>query len=376
MAGLGFSVINSQAAPLKSTHVLATPPHVLWYPFPASLINDTNSQFYLSRGTYMNGLAIHGGAPIQTANRLNNPIGVEIKPFFLASDLMVVTPGVTTNTLWLGQLNPANTNYVGMEGQRLYCGGVFVGNGAQITLDGLSTSVIDYPVGYLDNNSTLAGLGYSVSRVGIIKGPSGVLFGNDQTLVTSGPGSIPVDAIVFIGARVGADVSQYGQTAVNAVESYIGTGHMFTFTYTYTWTNESGQFSENHSWTVPVYQDGQAPTNFLWSYWPTPRGNTRLFSLMAPATNTYTVSVALSTLYDGLPSRYNDVGWTLDNASASTGYSYEDPSFPPHEVVFVKLSQNTNVILQSDTLVLQPHSISLAKGMLSSYSTNFFKPSN
>ncbi|MDE2188493.1 MAG: hypothetical protein KGJ35_02065 [Patescibacteria group bacterium] len=346
-----------------------------FYPFPASIINDTNSQFYLSRGTYMNGLGLHGGAPIQTANRLNNPTGVEIKPFFVASDLMVVTPGATTNTLWRGALNPANTNYAGQQGQRLYCGGIFVATGTnKITLDGLSTSVIDAK-GYLDNQSTLAGLGYSVSRYGIIKGPSGDLFGNDHTIIMSGPGSQPVDAIVFIGARVGADVSQYGQVGIGAVESYIGTGDTFTFEYTYTWTNGSGvSQNEIHSWVVPVYQDGQAPTGFEWSYWNTPR-NAHLISLLAPETNMYSASVALSWLADGLPHAGDtNVDWT-PVGSISSGWSYEDPSWPTHEAVFVRYKQNamtpTVHATENSTKV-----IGVKSNMASKLATNYFQPNN
>ncbi len=368
--------LSCATAPLGAQ--AAASERVNFYPFPASIINDTNTLFYIARGAYMNGLGLHGGAPIQTASRLENPTGIEIKPAFQASDLMVVTPGLTTNTLWLAVLNPTDTNYAGQLGQRLYCGGIFVGNDVQIMLDGFSSSVIDAK-GYLDNQSTLKGLGYSVSRYGIIKGPSGDLFGNDHTIIQSGSGSIPVDAIVFIGARVGADVSQYGQAGINAVESYIGSGDTFTFVYTYMWTSGGQVFSENHSWTVPVYQDGQVPTNY-WgmSYWKTPRAPAMLLSLMEPPDNTYTVSVALSSLADGLPHKGGSVSWMLNNASAATGWSYEDPSWPAHDAVFVDYQQNAGVVTPSPGAESHAKAnilVKVAPGSPTS-PTSFFQPSN
>lgn len=349
-----------RASPFSTNHVVI-PPHVLWFTFPTTLPNDADiGSFPIARATLMNGLALYGGNPIATSSRSNNPAGVQFEFAFEAGDMIVVMPSETTNCIWRSQLNPMNTNYVGRLGSRVYVPFIAIANGTnKISLSGFSDSVIDVGGGFFDSQSALE-TNYTISEVGINKGPSGQLFGNDHIIVTSGSATNLVDAVVFIGARIGADVSQYLSTGVGAVNSYISNGDKFRFIYSYAWnsidTNGNTVVNiENNERDVMVYQDGQTPSsyNYMWTF-ETPRGV--LFSLEEPETNTYTITT----------SRDVRGPYTVNSANATTGWSFEwdFTGNSTNDHGFVGFSQNTNA------------SVSSSVRLSSAIHTTLFKPSH
>jgi hypothetical protein len=310
--------ISFTASAVNHTNNPAPPLVVSWYTFPTSLPNDADIvNFPIARAVVMNGLALYGGSIMATGSRSNNPAGVVIRTAFEVGDMIVVNnPGSTTNYVWRSQMNPTNPYYIGCVGSRIYVPFIAVANGTnKISLSGFSFNVID-PKGYFSGQSALE-TNYAISEVGLIKGPSGQLFGNDHTIVSSGSSTNLVDGVVFIGARVGADVSQYGQLGVNAVNSYIGTSDVlrFIYSYTYSGTDTNGDTvvnTENNERDVTVYQDGQTPASQQgMGLFRTPRG--WLFSITEPETNTYTTWV----------SRVVNGPYTLNSSSATTGWSYE-----------------------------------------------------
>jgi hypothetical protein len=317
---------NNPAPPLK----------VSWYTFPTTLPNDANIvDFPIARAVVMNGLALYGGSTVATGSRSNNPTGVGFHSAFEAGDMITVNPGATTNYVWRSQMNPTNPNYIGRTGSRIYVPFIAVANGTnKISLSGFSFNVIDRK-GFFSSQSALE-TNYAVSEVGIIKGPSGQLFGNDHTIVSSGSATNLVDGVVFIGARAGADVSAYGQLGVSAVNSYIDTNDSFRFIYSYTYSgtdtnNNTIVNVENNERDVIVYQDGQTPASQQGvELFRTPRG--WLFSITEPETNTYTTWV----------SRVVDGPYALNSSTATTGWSYEweFTGAPTNDVGFVKWTNN------------------------------------
>ena len=184
----------------------------------------------------------------------------------------------------------------------------------KISLSGFSDNVIDVGGGFLNNQSSLATNDYSVSRYGIIIGPSGQLSGNDHTIVSSGSGTNLVDAVIFIGARVAFDVSTYGQAGINAVNSYLGAGDTIRFTYTYSWTSDAGPSSVSFEKDIVIYQQGQIPPSKVGEeLFPTPIGGYVASLVNTPETNTYSVSLSRD-LTAGI--------WSPITSTATTGFSY------------------------------------------------------
>lgn len=183
------------------------------FAYPCSLPNsDKTVDFGTARDGLINGLVM--GGPISTRSRVGLPTGVEIRNVFEASDICVSA----SSTLWRSSFNPPSP-YDGQFGQRGYCPVVAIGRDGKISVDMIRYRVF-CGIGALGNQSSLAGLSYSVSRVGIESGPDGVLFTPDDVIKKSGLGTDLVDAIVFIGARVGARVEQ--QSDIDLLLAAIG----------------------------------------------------------------------------------------------------------------------------------------------------------
>jgi hypothetical protein len=335
VAGFGFS---AQARSI--TNIVVTPPHVFWYSFPASGPNDqVIPTFPTWRDTFVNAMVLFAGktdSPF-TSSRLNNPAGIEVKNVFEAGDVAVVPDSDLTDTMWRGVWNPANQHYADQRGNHGYCPILVVGNGVKIQLAGLGYEVQDTK-NLLDNKSSLVTNSYSVSRVGIIAGPSGNIFGNDAIIVKDGAGTNMVDAIFFIGGRFGVWVS--GQAGFNAFNAYIpADGDKVTYTYSYQWTTNivTGETTDSvtsvqtYVKDVMLYRQGHIPASYNgMEYFPTPVGI--LFSLVEPTYDTYTTWV----------SRQVDGPWASQSPQATTGWSWEwlFTRNPTNDVGFVKFQEN------------------------------------
>jgi len=311
--------------------IINASPHVLWYSFPASGPNDrVIPTFPTWRDAFVNAIVLNAGQTITpfTSSRSNNPAAIEIKNVFEMGDAAVISGNDVTDYLWRGLWNPTNPHYTNQLGSHIYCPILVVGNGVKIQLSGLSYNVQDAG-NVLNNSSSLVTNSYSVSRVGIIVGPSGKIFGNDATIVKTGTGTNLVDAIFFIGARAGAWVTEAGLTDFN---NYIPTnGDKISFVYSYQWTTNGVPKMQNYEKDVMLYRQGQIPVSYYgMEYFTTPIG--MLFSLVEPETNTYTMWT----------SRQVNGSWFQQSTTATTAWSFEWPFTynPTNDTGFVKFQQN------------------------------------
>jgi hypothetical protein len=235
-----------------------------------------------------NGFTQSGGTNFSSyPSRLNDPRGIEIRNCFSRDDVAVLLAG-DTNYLWEGVMNPTNPAFANLHGGHGYVSIMLVGNigtngvRTKLTLHGLSYRVRDQG-GVLDNKSSLVTNDISISRRCIIAGQSGDPFGNDATILTSGSGDTPVDAIWFIGGRFGVWVN--GQAGLDAFNAYIPTnGEWISYVYSYQWNTTNVdetptvvtnlQSCEKDVWLyrqgqIPLYyqpvQFFQVPTGFLFS---------------------------------------------------------------------------------------------------------------
>lgn len=187
-----------------------------------TLPDVTTAAFGTARDNLMTRLTM--GLPPETESRTVKPTSLEVRDVFDAADI-----AVSTNLLWRGDFNPA-APFDAMHGMRIYVPVVLIGDASQLSLSKVSYRVV-CGIALLGNESSLASLDYSVSRRGVLKGPDGRLFTPDDVMVTSGPGSQLVDAIVFIGARVGATVNT--PEALSDLDAEIGNGMYANFQYFY-----------------------------------------------------------------------------------------------------------------------------------------------
>lgn len=322
---------------VNTTDTVPTPtnvaPHVSWYAFPSSGPNDqVLSSFPLWRDTLGNGLALFAGNPIATSSRVYNPAGVEIKDEFEEGDATIPNPS-STNHLWRAQLDPWwPQSYVDQKGSHTYCPILVVGNGVKIALAGLSYRVHD-DKSILDNKSSLVTNSYSVSRIGIIAGPSGDIFGNDAIIVKTGAGTNLVDAIFFIGARFGVWVN--GQQGIDDFNAYIPCwGDQIRFDYSYTWTTNDTTMVQTFEKVVTLYKQDQIPLcTAKMEYFPTPIG--MLFSLVAAEWTDYTTWT----------SRKATGPWMQKSATTTTGWSWEwtYTRNPTNDCGYVKFQDNLQI---------------------------------
>lgn len=226
---------------------------VKFYFYPVALPNsDNTTEFGTSRDNLLTGIKYGGKSFTTSGSRVGTSAGnvtaIEIKNVFDVSDMMVST----TVNLWRGQFNPP-APYNAQFGNRPYVAVLAIGQNGKVCLDRLSYKVSCGAIPLLGNNSSLAGLTYSVSRIGISAGPDGKLFTADDEIITSGSGTNLVDAIAFIGGRVGAVGNT--QANIDSVNSAVGSGTWLRWDYYFT-----GVTNVSHDGiTIPLYQSGQVP---------------------------------------------------------------------------------------------------------------------
>jgi hypothetical protein len=327
-----------------------TPSAFSGYMLPVPGPNDqVLSSFPIWRDTFGNGFIQSGGTNFSsTPSRLNDPTGIEIRDCFSRGDVAIPQTG-TTNHLWQGTLDSTNPAFANELGGHGYVSPMFVGNvdtngvRTKLTLHGISYRVVDQK-GILDNKSSLVTNDYSVSRVGIIAGPSGNPFANDAILIKSGSGDTPVDAIWFIGGRFGVWVN--GQAGLDAFNAYIPEGgEWISYVYSYQWQSTNVidetdivttniQSCEKIVW---LYRQGQIP---LWyqpvQFFQVPTGF--LFSLFCKDEG------EVYTMYSR---RQLDIGhWNLESSAAVTGWSkgWAESTVGINSAGFLKVIPDTNTI--------------------------------
>lgn len=309
------------------------------YLFPVALPNDAvSTSFPLARDKLMNGLSVLGrlsvgGTAIASGSRQQNgPTSLEIKSVFDAGDAMVLNTNSNTNALYRGYIIPKTGSSDGTNqlGHRIYCTILIVAEGTnKLRLRDLSGSASDEN-GFIHTSSDLVNTNYSVSRIGLIKDQYGDIFGDGREIINSGPNTQEVDAIIFLGERVAVSVSS--QTAINDFNAYIGTGDKITFSYTYHWYTNGVTNAVVFSKDVMMYQLGQIPSSsYGQEFIPTPVG--RLYSMVQPETNTYTVWS--SSVCDG--------GYTLVTTNATTGFSWnwKFRNTATNDMGYLKIFNNT-----------------------------------
>jgi len=220
--------------------------NVSWYTYPCALPDTSVPEFGTARDNLLTGMSF-GGA-LDTHSRVISPSGVEIRTSFDSSDL-----AISTNHFWRGNFDPPEPN-ASQYGSRVYCPVLMIGNG-KVSLSRMSYKVT-CGVALLGNNSALSGLDYSVSRIGIQAGSDGALFTGDDIIIKSGSGTNLVDAIVFIGGRVGAVVNQASD--FGPLDTEIGPTGTF-ITYTYYFNSPVGTLSGGT--TVSLFPRGLIPSS-------------------------------------------------------------------------------------------------------------------
>jgi YD repeat-containing protein len=291
--------LSPQSDSLCFTTTASIATAISWYFYPTSLPNsDSTTEFPIARDILLNGICL--GGPLSTHSRVGNPTGIEIRQVFDASDMTVAT----NNYLWRGNFNPP-APYATQHGQRVYCPVLLIGQNGKVSLDRLQYQVT-CGVTVFNNQSSLTGLPYSVSRIGIQAGADGVLFTPDDILITSGSGTNLVDAIAFIGARIGALINQ--PAGLDALNSAIGPSGVF-MTFNYEFAAPTGPLNGNT--TLWLYPQNLIPTAFN-SIVPFIGPNGILFSIVGPANST-----AMT-----LKSASNIAGpWAIETTSAVEGTS-------------------------------------------------------
>ncbi len=259
-----FSVIIGTSAAVAQ---IAT--KVTFYDSPVSLPDVTTPEFGTARDNLLTRVKM--GGPLATGSRVNDPTGLEIRTSSEAGDISV---SVSSN-LWRSVFNPGGA-YATQHGQRKYDPVLIVGVDGKVSLSRVSYHVF-CGVGLLSNQSSLAGLDYSISRIGIQAGPDGQLFTADDVFVQSGSGTNLVDAVLFIGARVGADVENSADLV--SLDAAIGPSGTYIW-YQYQFQSTSSVIT--HDYVVSLFQRGGIPSlkNTV-EYFHGPKGMT--FSLVGPA---------------------------------------------------------------------------------------------
>lgn len=270
---------------------------VKFYTYPVSLPDVTQIDFGTARDNLMSQL--EDARITSTQSRVGRPTGLEIRTVFETGDMTV-----STNSIWRSIFNPPG--YTNVTGQRIYCPWIVVGEDGQVALHQFEYTILSDMISLLNNSSSLNGLDYSVSRRGVKKGSDGILFTPDDIVIKSGAGSQLVDAVVFIGGRVGAFVVNPGD--IDYIDGQITPAGMH-ITFENRYVSPSGTKSSRSM--VMVYpQDGIPNYTNTFQHFPTPVG--WLFSVVGPAG-----SVPFE-----LKSSRNVTGpWMLVNAAATEGSS-------------------------------------------------------
>ena len=300
---LFLALLGAVASSQAQTNGLATA--VSWYFYPCSLPDVTTTEFGTARDNLITGIAF-GGA-LDTHSRLQKTTGIEIRDFFDTGDCTVSTNSASTNySLWRGQFNPASP--INQHGNRIYAPVLMIGKNGKVSIDRLSYRVTS-GLALLGNQSSLSGLDYSVSRIGIQAGPDGVLFTPDDVIVNSGAGTNLMDAIVFIGARAGAAITQPSDIAT--LNGEIGTnGVSINFAYQFNGVSNVLTGSMN----TMLYPNNAVPQKMAHPRWvPFYGPNGILYSVVGPSGSTNGVLSMTRTLVHPQ--------WVVQDGNAAEGSS-------------------------------------------------------
>ena len=258
---------SAQSSSLCLTTAIAIATSVSWYFYPCSLPDVAVTEFATARDNLLT--AICFGVPLSTHTRVGTPTGIEIRPVFDATDITV-----SATNLWRGNFNPP-APYASQHGQRIYCPVLLIGRNGKVSLDRFQYRVT-CGIASFDNQSSFSGSTYSVSRVGLQAGPDGVLFTADDIIVKSGSGTNLMDAIAFIGGRIGAQISQ--PSDYNPLNSAISPSGTF-ITFDYQFVSPTG-ILDGYT-TLWLYPQNQIPSSFN-RIVPFQGPNGMLFSVVDP----------------------------------------------------------------------------------------------
>ncbi|MEK9177897.1 MAG: hypothetical protein AAB777_02120, partial [Patescibacteria group bacterium] len=167
-------------------------------------------------------------------------------------------------------------------GNRGYCAEILWGIDGQVSVDRSSWKIFG---GILNGQGSSKGLSYNeVTRIGVNAGPDGKLWTADDAFVTSGDGTVLVDALVYIGASLSSPNAN-NELDQSKINDYLADGLPVTAEYRFDGANGPIIFSD----TIKVYPMGQVPTTeYGFRSIKTPYGF--LWSLMAPEGSLYEVN--------------------------------------------------------------------------------------
>jgi len=243
---------------------------VSWHILPTTLPDTIHLEFGTARDNWLTPLSM-GTAPT-TGTRIGNATAIEIRDVFEVPDMCVATNAGLK--FWRGTFGPP-APYSNMTGSRIYGTAIGVGMNGMISLSGISQRTLCDKLPLLNNQSAFTGLGYSVSRIGIQKGPDGILFNNDDVILKTGQsGTNLVDAVVLIGTRLGANANSL--TDIEAINTLVTTnGARITFEYYF---NNSAKGSG----TAMLYPAGSIPNEMCHMHYFSVTPDRVLFSLIGP----------------------------------------------------------------------------------------------
>ncbi|MBP6858673.1 MAG: hypothetical protein KBC33_02490 [Candidatus Pacebacteria bacterium] len=235
--------------------------NVGWFHLNFSLPDVTKVDFATGRDYFM--VQAQTARITSTQSRVGRPTGLEIRRSFETGDIVVSTNG----PIWRGVFNPPG--YMSQSGNRLYGAWVaYAKDQGKLRLDHFETEAICFGVPALNNSSSLSNQTYSVSRRGVQVGSDGLLWTADDVYVMSGPGSIEVDAVVFIGSRIGALVRD--QNDIEYLNEEIGTNGTY-IKFTSKFKSPIGVLSSSE--IVALYPQGMIPARLNgFELFTTPQG--------------------------------------------------------------------------------------------------------
>lgn len=243
--------------------------NVEWYVLPTTLPDTIHLEFGTARDNWLVPLAM--GISPTTGSRIGNVTAIEVRDVFEVPDMCVCTNAGLK--LWRGTFGPS-APYATMTGSRIYGTAYGIPRFGMISISGVSQRTLCDKIPLLNNQSSFAALSYSVSRIGILKGPDGKLFTADDLYLKNGEsGTTMVDAVLVIGSRLGAMANSL--TDIDTINGLITTnGAKVTFEYYFNGGSKGGK-------TVMLYPTGAIPNNTnRFAFFGTPNG--MLFSVVGP----------------------------------------------------------------------------------------------
>jgi hypothetical protein len=173
--------------------------------------------------------------------------------FQAQSDVTTASSLVTGFNSWLGQTDPGTVfgpAFANEYGNRLTFALRVDGQGSQFSVSQLSFSAVSTDAGHLLSFGYGVGeYDYTSGLRGVLKGSDGILWTNDDIIITSGPNTQLVDGLVGRGSGnsnesycTGCSFSDQ-QAMLNSNASYAGSNFTFTGTYAIGSDTGSGTFN-------------------------------------------------------------------------------------------------------------------------------------